>query len=458
MTKIISINPSNNKIIGEVEFSSQKEIVEKVGKAHRAKKAWKDLGVKKRVEILQRVYEALLKRKDDIAKIDSQEMGFPISLCYDFNLGDAYNYFKWNLENAEKYLAPEVTFEDDTTTQTLYHEPRGVLAVIQPWNFPFCQWSWGVVQSLLAGNTVIYKPSEEVPLSAKLLEEIITECNLPDGVLSFIYGDGSVGEFLVKQDIDMIVFTGSTKTGEKLYKIAAEKFIPVLLELGGSAPGIVFEDVDIEKIVESIFWQRYANCGQTCDGLKRLIVEESIVDQVVSRLQAKLESSIVGDSSKEDTVFGPLVAERQVVLLEAQVKDAVDKGAKIITGGKRPKNLSGAYYLPTILTNITKDMRVWQEEVFGPVLPVVSFKTEEEAVNLANDTEYGLGSYLYTNDSKRAERVASQLESGMVSVNAVNYVLPMNPFGGYKKSGLGREHGKFGFAELTQIKVVATEK
>lgn len=456
--KIKSLNPSNQEILGEVSESSKNEIQQRVKFAHEAQKTWNELGVKKRVELMTEVYEALLKRKDEIAQIDSKEMGFPIAQCRDFNLGDAFNYFKWNLENAEKYLSPEVTFEDDASIHTVYYEPKGVVAIIQPWNFPFCQWSWGVVASLLAGNVVVYKPSEEVPLSGKLLEKIINSCNLPKGVMNFVYGAGEVGEYLVNQDIDMIVFTGSTRTGQKLYKIAAEKFIPILLELGGSAPGIVFDDVDIDGAVETIFWQRFANCGQTCDGLKRLIVHESVIDKVVSKLRAKLESSTIGDSLKEETEFGPLVAERQLILLESQVQDAIDKGAKVVTGGKRLANLKGYFYEPTILTNVSSEMRVWREEVFGPVLPIQSFKTEQEAIDLANNTEYGLGSYLYTKDKSRSDRVASQLEAGMVSVNGINYVLPMNPFGGYKKSGLGREHGKYGFHELTNIKIVAKNK
>jgi acyl-CoA reductase-like NAD-dependent aldehyde dehydrogenase len=254
------------------------------------------------------------------------------------------------------------------------------------------------------------------------------------------------------------VFTGSTNTGQKLYKIAAEKFIPILLELGGSAPGIVFDDADIDNAVEAIYWQRYANCGQACDGLKRLIVHETVFDKVVGKLKERLEESVVGDPTNKKTDFGPLAAKRQLNLLESQVKDAVGQGAEVIVGGNRPKKLKGFYYEPTILTNVKTKMKVWQEEVFGPVLPIVSFKSEEQAVSYANDTQYGLGSYVYTKDKKKAERVASRLEAGMVSVNGTNYVLPVNPFGGYKKSGLGREHGKWGLRELCQIKVIASDK
>lgn len=456
--QLTSINPATNQKIGEVLESTPEQVKMVVEAAHKAKVAWRDLGVAKRVELMQEVYDALYARKDEIAKLDTTEMGFPITQCKNFNLGDAFSYFKWNLENAQAALQSEITHEDAESIHTVYREPRGVVAVIQPWNFPFCQWSWGVVASLLAGNTVIYKPSEEVPLSAKLLEEIISSCNLPAGVLSFVYGAGNVGQELVNQNIDMIIFTGSTATGHKLYKQAAEKFIPALLELGGSAPAVVFDDIDLDEAAEAIFWQRFANCGQTCDGLKRLIVSESISTELIEKLKIKLESAAIGDPLDENTMFGSLVAKHQLDLLESQVSDAIQKGATVITGGEKPKDLKGYYYKPTILTNITPDMRVWNEEVFGPVLPIRTFKTEDEAIELANDTQYGLGSYVYTNDQERAQRVASRIEAGMVSVNGTNYVMPMNPFGGYKKSGLGREHGKFGFHDVTQIKLVAKPK
>ena len=458
MVVIQSINPANIKVIGKVEVSSKAEVKKAVGKAQKAKLAWKEMRVSARVNLMRKVYDALYKKRDEIAKMDSSEMGFPITQCYDFNLGDAFAYFKWNLDNAEKYLTPETTLENKKEIHKVYYEPKGVVAVIQPWNFPFCQWSWGVISNLLAGNTVIYKPSEEVPLSAKLIERIVKSAGLPEGVLNFVYGDGKVGEYLVNQDIDLIVFTGSTATGQKLYKIAAEKFIPALLELGGSAPGVIFNDVDIDEVAETVYWQRFANCGQACDGLKRLIVHKDVAADLTEKLKIKLEKSKIGDPSKKDTDFGPLVSEKQLKLIEEQVKDAVSKGAKIVTGGKKPKSLKGFYFEPTLLTDIKTKMRVWQEEVFGPVLPIVTFKTEEEAVKLANDSIYGLGSYVYAKDLKRAQRVAEKIESGMVSVNATNYVLPMNPFGGYKNSGMGREHGKWGLREVCNIKVVAIPK
>jgi len=375
-----------------------------------------------------------------------------------FDMGDGLSYFEWYLKNAEKLLSPDVTFEDKNEIHKVYFEPYGVAAVIQPWNFPFCQWSWAVVPNLVAGNTVVFKHSEECPLTGKLIEDIITSTNLPDGVFCEVYGDGKVGETLFKQDIDLIVFTGSVKVGKKVYSIAAKKFIKVVLELGGSAPGIVFADADIDEAIEHIFALRFTNCGQACDGLKRLIVHERLFDRVVKKLAEMIKGKTIGDPLDEGTDFGPLVAKRQQRLVASQVNDSKLKGAKVVVGGNIPVDLRGAYFEPTLLTNIKKAMRVWKEEVFGPVLPVISFKSEEEAIELANDTEFGLGGYVYSKNLKRAERVAKALQTGMVSVNGVNYVVPWNPFGGYKHSGLGREHGRFGLHDVSQIKVVVLPK
>lgn len=355
-------------------------------------------------------------------------------------------------------LSPEVVYKDDKIRQKVFREPLGVAAVIIPWNFPLSNFVWGCGQNLIAGNTVVLKHSEETPLFGKLIEEIVGGSGLPEGVFNEIYGDGKVGDYLVHQDINLISFTGSTKVGKYLYKVAGEKFIKAVMECGGSAPGVVFEDADLDSVIEVIYGNRFTNCGQMCDALKRLIVHKNRFDEVVERLKSKLESLKVGEPENESTDIGPLVAKRQLELLEDQVTDAIKKGAKVVTGGSRPKNLKGAYYTPTILTDVKTNMKVWKEEVFGPVLPIVSFKTDEEAVNLANDTNYGLGAQLYTKDKSRALRIAPKLESGMVCINTASYMNPCTPFGGYKDSGIGKEHGKFGFHELTQIKVVAMEK
>lgn len=455
--KLVSINPSNNQSIGEVEVSTQEDISQKVKLAHAAKDSWNAIGLEGRNKILHKFYDLLEKYKQELAELQSNEMGMPISE----SVGDiqgSLDYLRWYSDNAEKYLSPEVTYEDDKEIHTVYREPRGVVASIIPWNFPLANFVWQCGQSLVVGNVVILKHSEEVPLFEKRLEEIANEAGFPKGVLSFVYGDGKVGDILAHADINMLCFTGSTKIGKYLYTVAAEKFIPVVMEMGGSAPGIIFADADLPKVIDSVYANRFMGGAQMCDGLKRLIVHKSRFDEVVNLLKDKVLSQKIGLAIDPATTTGPLVAERQVKALETQVKDAIAKGAKIVVGGKRPSGLDGAFYEPTLITNVTKDMSVWTEEVFGPVLPIVSFETEDEAIELANDTTYGLGAYVFTEDKELMSRVASKIESGMVTHNNLSYIKPYDPFGGYKQSGLGREHGKYGFEDLTQIKVVAKEK
>lgn len=458
MTRLISTNPAKNyEVLGEAEISTENEIKEKVQQARQSLVNWRELGVEGRVEELKKLRDGILNKKDQLVLLVTQEMGMPVSQSKaDFE--SAISYFDWYLENASKHLAPEVTFEDETSIHKVFYEPLGVVAAIVPWNFPISNFIWSVIPNLVVGNTVVFKHSEETPLCAKTIEEIAKEAGLPAGVASFIYGDKEIGDSLVHQEIDMICFTGSSKTGKYLYKVAAEKFIRVLLELGGSAPGVVFEDADIDRILESIYFSRFVNCGQACDALKRLIVHESRFDDVVEKLKALVESKKVGDPENEAMDFGPLVTKRQVEVLEDQLQDALDKGAEVITGGKRPDGLEGAFFEPTILTSVTSEMKVWQEEIFGPVLPVVSFKTEEESINLANDAKYGLGGYIFTENKEKAVRIASQIKTGMVSINNAYYLIPSNPFGGAKESGIGREHGKWGLHELCNVKIVSFEK
>ncbi len=455
MRKLISTNPAKNyEVVGSVNISSEKEIRKKVEAAQKVKTAWKELGVKKRIELLWCLYHQFEKRKKDISIIITKEIGKPFKESLE-DIDWDLSYFKWFLKNGEQILKDEITFKSNDSVHKVVYEPTGVAAVIVPWNYPFSMFAWGTIPNLIAGNTVVLKHSEECPLTGKLIEVIMNKGNLPEGVFSEVYGNGSVGEQLVHQNIDLIWFTGSTLTGKKLYEIAGKKFIKAILEMGGSNPAIVFNDVNVNQVADKLYYKRYMNCGQACDALKRLIVHESICDELVAKLKEKVGSTIVGHPENKKTQMGPLVAKRQLDLLESQVKDALEKGAIIVTGGKRPKNLKGAYYLPTILTGIKKNMNVWKEEVFGPVLSIVTFETEKEAIELANDTDYGLGSYIFTKDVKRALRMAAKIDSGTVDINNGNHWLPCNPFGGYKNSGMGREHGKFGFHELCQIKVIA---
>src|SRR3989338_4760888 len=402
--KLVSTNPASGySVVGSVDISTDAEIHSKVAEANKASLSWKEMGIKKRISLLKPICKEFKSHSDEIASLITNEMGKPLENAKT----EASGYIKeleWFFNNAEAALAEEVTYEDTKSVHKIVYEPFGTAAVITPWNYPFGMAIWGVFPNLIAGNTAVFKTSEECPLIGKFIEKIMTK-HLPKGVFSEVYGA---------------------------------------------------EDVDVKEVAPLIYNERFWNCGQSCDALKRLIVHKSIFDILVSELKNIVEKKKIGDPrSKVD--LGRLVAKRQVVLLEEQMKDAVNKGAHVITGGHKPK-LDGAFYEPTILTNITKDMRVWKEEVFGPVLPVISFKTEDEAIALANDTSYGLGSRILSKNKERAKRVAARLEAGTVEINGASRWLSCNPFGGYKNSGMGREHGIVGFRELCQIKVVSIEK
>jgi succinate-semialdehyde dehydrogenase/glutarate-semialdehyde dehydrogenase len=454
MEFLTSINPATSEALGKVQVSSRNDVDRKVAAANSAKRGWKELGLEGRLRLLKGLYLQVRKQKKILALIATREMGMPIKESV-ADMESGLEYFKWYLDNAQKILKPETAHRDCISTHQIIYEPIGTTAVIVAWNFPFSNFVWRVIQNLIVGNTVVFKHAEECPLFGKEIENAVRASRLPKGVFSEIYGDGAVGDYLVHKNIDFICFTGSTAVGKRLYKIAADKFIKAHLECGGSAPGIVFSDADIDGILDTIYLDRFLNCGQMCDALKRLLVQKDVMQEVVQKLKQRIKSVKIGNPERKDTTLGPLVSMKQLALLSSQVKDAVARGANVVCGGKILEIERGLYYEPTLLTNITRSMRVWKEEVFGPVLPIMSFNTEEEAVRLGNDTIYGLGAYLFTKDKAKAMRIASRLDTGMVGINNTSYILPSNPFGGYKNSGIGREHGKHGFYDLCQIKVIS---
>ncbi|MBI3576508.1 aldehyde dehydrogenase family protein [Candidatus Gottesmanbacteria bacterium] len=354
MIKLISTNPAHNyRPIGSVSVSTTEEIKQKVTLAQKAKSKWKEIGVARRVGYIREIYNKLMEKKEEIIQLVTSETG----KCLKDARSEVDRYgknFQWFIENVETSLQDEVTYEDDKTIHKIIYEPLGVAAVIIPWNHPFGMFVWGVIPNLLAGNTVVFKHSEECPLTGKFIEEIINSTSLPKGVFSEVYGNGKVGRLLIRQNINLIWFTGSSAAGKEIYKDAAQKFIKVVLEMGGSNPGIVFEDADVDRFIDKLYAKRFLTCGQTCDALKRLIVHESLFDEVVEKMKTKVEEKKVGNPNDESTDIGSLVAKRQVDLLDSQVKDAIRKGATVITGGSKPKDLQGAYYLPTILTRVKK--------------------------------------------------------------------------------------------------------
>jgi succinate-semialdehyde dehydrogenase/glutarate-semialdehyde dehydrogenase len=456
-SKITSTNPATFESLADVSVSSPSDIKKAVESARSAQPAWQKLGIEGRLKELQKLYSYLAERREQFAQLETKEMGKPIAgsrSSFDW----ALRQFRWNLDNAAQCLAPETSYEDDREIHQIHYEPYGVAGVITPWNFPLSNFVMGALQPLIAGNTVVYKISEEVPLFGQALDKAWQEAHMPRGVFSQIYGAGDVGELLARSDIDLLHFTGSSAVGKKLYVIAAEKFIPVTLELGGSDAGIVFEDADVDGMIQPIFWAKFINAGQICCGLKRLFVHKTRYDEVVSKLSKFISQQKVGNPDEEDTVVGPLASEKQRKLLVGQVEDAKDKGVKVILGGKTPSGSKGAFFEPTLLTGVNKDMRAYYEELFGPVLPIAAFDSEAEAIQLANDTPYGLSAYVYTKDRERFKRVADQLEAGSISHNGLDYSRPVNPFGGYKGSGIGKTCGKIGLQHACRIKVTAQQK
>jgi succinate-semialdehyde dehydrogenase / glutarate-semialdehyde dehydrogenase len=458
MNNIISTNPSREfAVIWEVPVTTEEEITKIVKKARQAQKNWSNLSVWERISYLSKSYDLIVTKTPLLANILSEEMGMPITQAQ-WEIVNGLAYFRWNLENAETFLAPEIVKETDTELHTNYYEAKWVVVAIAPWNFPFSLFIWSSIQALIAGNTVVFKTSKETILTGKMIEEIMRESGLPDWVFQEIYGSGEVGDILTSQDIDFISFTWSTQVGRKLYKKAAEKMITCTMELGWSAPGIICEDCIVDGIIDSVYIMKFLNAGQVCDGLKRLIVHESRYEEVIQKLIQVLQTKKVGDASENDTDIGPLVSQAQLDTLQSQYEEAIAKWAKILFKTELNPDLKGAYFPAVFLGSITSDMRVWQEEVFGPILPVVMFKTLEEAVSLANDTEYWLGAYVFTQNKETFRYLAREIKSAMIEHNNLNYCQPQNFFGGYKMSWIGRENGKWGFHEVCNVKVVSEEK
>ena len=458
MDTIFSTNPSRSyESLGEQKVTQEWEIAQIIVSAKKAWELWSQTPLSQRITIMRWVYELFLGKKEILAASVAWEMGMPIRLARD-EVQYGLNYFLWYLDHAEEYLCPEITFENDSEIHTVFYEPKWVIAAITPWNYPFMLFVWACIQPLLAGNTVVWKISKEVILTGRLIADIFSQSLIPSGVWTEVYGDGKTGDILTDQDIDGITFTGSTAVGQNLARKAQEKGIVSIMELWWSAPGIVCEDADIDQVLETIYFMRFSNSGQMCDGLKRLIIHRSRYDELIEKLGIKLLSKKIGDALDESVDIGPLVSEHQFHALDLQLQDAIERWATILSINTPESILSWAYFPAYILWNITRDMKIWKEEVFWPILPVVLFDTLEEAIDLANDTEYGLGAYVFTERKEVFYQIAKSIQSGMVQMNNVNYCIPSDPFGGYKKSGLGREHGKWGFHELCNIKVISEPK
>lgn len=457
--KLQSINPHDQSVVGEVEVSTKSDVENAVKKAKKAFGTWRFTPIEKRVDCLKKFRQKVVEHQEEIVKLVTLEMGKPIKQSRD-DIPWELEFIDYYINEGPKALADETVINQGKENYRVVFEPFGVCACIAPWNFPLGMFDSGVLPALLAGNTVVFKPSEYTTLSQKLCAELLLQTGLPEGVFNLVLGGKDVGKMLVDQPVDLVWFTGSTVAGMDIYKKCGEKFIKAICELGGSSAGIVLADADLELTLESLYWARFLNCGQVCSAVKRLFIEKPVYEQVLQKYIARLKKIKIGNPLDE-VDFGPLVSPVQLEKLESQVADAVSQGAKIEIGGKRPAGKQyekGNYYEPTILTNVNWDMKVMHEEVFGPVLPIVPFKTLEEAIEMANRTEYGLTSEIYTTDLQKGEHIAQRLQSGVVAINTDNYYKPVCPIGGYKKSGIGREYGRIGMQEFSQVKLIAINK
>lgn len=457
---IISTNPSDNySILWEVEVNTLEEVQEKIKIAKLAQKDWEKLTIEERVKYLREIYNLLLENKDKIAKSISEEMWMPISQVISFDIDFWMNYFSWYLESASKYLSFEITFENEKELHKVFYEPKWLVVAIAPWNYPFFMFIWTCIQPLLAWNTVIYKTSKETILTWKIIKEIVDKSSLPKWVWDEIFWDWSTWNELLKEEwVDFITFTWSTNVWKNIQKIALEKSIGCVMELWGSAPWIIFEDSSIDEIIDTICFLRFSNSGQMCDWLKRLIVHSSKYDEVVQKLIKVLEKNKIWNAIEQNTGIWPMVSEKQLNFLKEQFDDAIEKWAKILYSKELDLSLKWAYFSPVILWNISFDMKVWNEETFWPILPIVKFETTQEAINLANDTQYWLWAYVFTENKELFLEVANQIKSWMVQLNNLNYCIPQNPFGWYKNSWVWREHWKWWFHEFTNIKVISMNK
>jgi succinate-semialdehyde dehydrogenase/glutarate-semialdehyde dehydrogenase len=343
----------------------------------------------------------------------------------------------------------------------LLREPHGVIGIISPWNYPFSIPTTECLAALAIGNAVILKPSELTPLCALRLQTMVRQAGVPDGLFEVAVGDGSAGEALIAstQRVDKIVFTGSVRTGKQVAQAAAAKLIPVVLELGGKDPMIVLDDADVEVASSAAVWGAFVNAGQTCLSVERCYVHRSILQQFLAVCAEKTGRLRVGDGSRPDIEVGPMIHERQLAVVEEHVTDAVARGAKVLAGGKRLNDLGPNFYAPTVITDVDHSMSLMRDETFGPVLPVMGFDSDDQAVQLANDSEFGLAASIWTRDRARGEALARRIQAGTVMVNdcLTGFAISEAPHGGVKSSGIGRTHGRMGLEEMVRVKYVDSD-
>jgi acyl-CoA reductase-like NAD-dependent aldehyde dehydrogenase len=451
--EIVSVNPANGEELGRVPLMNAAEVLAAVKRAREAQPAWSHLSFRVRARHILRAREIVLAQVDGIAALISRETGKPAAEATSMEIVptlDLMHYFAKSAEHLLRRRKIDIgQYELMGRSSYIVYKPLGVVGIISPWNFPWATPLDEVVMALLAGNAVVLKPSELTPLTALKIADVFKQAGLPDGVLEIVTGDGSTGAALVEAGVDKVMFTGSVATGKRVAEAAAKHLTPVVLELGGKDAMIVLEDASLANAARAAVWGGFCNAGQACASIERCYVHESVAKEFTQLVVDEVRKLKLGPPSHDEVDLGAMTTERQLRIVENHLQDAVEQGAKIETGGHRVEN-GGWFHEPTVVTNVDHGMDLMREETFGPVLPIMTFTTDDEAVRLANDSIYGLTAAVFTSNVARGRRLAERIEAGTVMINEVVYThaIAQTPWGGVKQSGYGRTHGRLGLLEL----------
>ncbi len=461
--RIVSLDPATDEILGEFDCAGEAEVHAAVEAARAAQPAWAAAGVGERVRVLRRFQELLHARKAQVARLITREAGKPYVEALLTEVLVTLDAARFYTAAATDFLRPEAVPHGNPVLKAksgkLLREPYGVIGIISPWNYPFATPAGETLSALVTGNAVLLKPSEFTPLVALELKSLLSEAGVPDGVFQVLFGDGGTGAQLVMSRIDKLIFTGSVATGKRVAEMAAPRLLQVVLELGGKDPMLVLDDADPDVATSAAVWGAFVNAGQACLSVERCYVHRSLYERFIAMCVEKAAKLRVGNGLDPEVELGPMIHSRQLNLVRAHVEDAVARGARVVLGGVPLPKLGPNFFAPTILADVDHTMRVMREETFGPVLALMPFDTDEEAVRLANDSGFGLAASIWTRNRSRGRALASQIQAGTVMVNDVVSCFGMSeaPHGGVKESGIGRTHGRLGLEEMVRIKHVDTD-
>lgn len=446
-------NPANNQVLVSLPRCKEAETIQAIETADVAFRAWRKTTAKHRSEIIRRWYELVLANKEDLATLITLEEGKPLSEARG-EIDYAASFLQWFSEEAKRVRGDVIPAPKDHQRIVALKQPVGVCAAITPWNFPAAMITRKAGPALAAGCSMVVKPASQTPMTALALGELALRAGVPAGVFSVITGNDTraIGGTLTSHNlVRKVTFTGSTEVGRVLLRQSAETIKKCSMELGGNAPCIVFDDADLDLVVEGVMAAKFRNTGQSCISANRVLVQDGIYDALATRLAQRAAALKVGNGLEVGVQIGPMIDDAAVTKVEEHLQNALAGGAKVIAGGKRHA-LGGAFFEPTVVTGVTRDMTIAREETFGPLMPLVRFKADVEAIEMANDSEFGLAAYLFSKDAARIWRTAEALESGMVGINTGLISTEVAPFGGIKQSGLGREGSQYGIEEFLEIK------